>query len=102
MAALAPIVDAISLGSGELVHVSRRDGDRMLPIYDANLGHHAIKVEIEAGLVLPLLTTSSGKAALAFGAVDDLAAIVERQRKEFGAPPMPDVPLSRRVTPSCS
>lgn len=63
---IAPLVDQLAEEVGELVHVSRPKGDSLQPIYHADAGHHAIRVILEADLVLDWTTTSTGKSILAY------------------------------------
>ncbi|MCR9125891.1 MAG: IclR family transcriptional regulator [Rhodobacteraceae bacterium] len=86
---IAPLVDRISREVGELVHVTRLVGTELHQLYHSDLGGYAVRVSLEPDIVLPLLTTSSGKAILAFRPVSDQAAMIAQQHAAFGVPPMP-------------
>ena len=86
---IAPIIDGISDAVGELVHVARLKGDDLHNVYHADLGHKAIRVDLEPNIVLPLLTTSTGKAILSCQDLASQHAVIAGQHARFGCPPMP-------------
>ncbi|MCH2168345.1 MAG: IclR family transcriptional regulator [Oceanicola sp.] len=86
---LNPIVEEISRSLGERVHVNRLVGDGLHQVTQADFGRHAIRVEFEPNLVLPLLTTSSGKAILAFLPAARRAALIKAPQDRIDTAPMP-------------
>ena len=80
---VSPFADVISETVGELVHINKLTGQHLHPLYQVDLAPHAVRVEIEPNVVLPLLTTSSGKAILAFKERADQETAIAHQKSEF-------------------
>ncbi len=72
---LAPIVDALSRDLGELVHVSAYEAGQLHALYHADHGGQAVRVGLMTSWAPPLVSSSSGKAVLAYApaAEQDLA-----------------------------
>jgi IclR family acetate operon transcriptional repressor len=80
---LQPVLEDLTRETGETAHASLLAGDRLVTIGVAD-SPRAIRVSLEAGLVLPLHATASGIACLAWGGPDLLdrttAGVAELQR----------------------
>lgn len=87
---IAPIVDLISTQVAELTHVNRLIGTELNEIYHIDLGKNAVRVGMEPDIIMPLLTTSAGKAILAFRPIPEQSHLIAQQQAQFGSPPMPD------------
>ncbi len=66
---LQPVLEELTAETGETSHASLLAGDRLVTIGVAD-SPRAIRVSLEAGLVLPLHATASGIACLAWGEPD--------------------------------
>jgi DNA-binding IclR family transcriptional regulator len=66
---LQPVLEELTRETGETAHASLLAGDRLVTIGVAD-SPRAIRVSLEAGLVLPLHATASGIACLAWGDPD--------------------------------
>lgn len=80
---LAPIVDTLSRELGELVHVSAYDAGRLHALYHADHGSHAVRVGLMDAWAPPLVSSSSGKAVLAYAP----AAQQDQAIEAAGLPP---------------
>lgn len=81
--AVAPVVDALSESLGELVHVALLQGNVMSPLYHADIGAHATRVNFDEAEPLPLHATASGIAMLAFGPGDLIESLLKTPLKRY-------------------
>jgi len=88
---IAPIIESLSREVGELVHVSRLVDGVLIPIYHNDLSSHTVRVGLEPDINLPILTTSSGNAILAFLNQAERLRLITEQYNRYGHADMPSM-----------